>query len=138
MIQLIKNKFLLLILISNLLYSNNNFTFYKAYGYCDTDIGVYSQEEANLLYKNMKINLKDYNIFKKVDKVNYNNIFYSYKFCIEKGLNININNVTIYKSHYKWPFDKVLLFNYDYIMIIKDGFSFIFKKQKNNYKYKIN
>lgn len=107
------------------------FTFYKAFGYCDSEIAYFSDDEANNLYKqkSIEINLNDgetkdvYIVFtpEKLD-------------CINKNLDLKDKfDIKIFKTKDSFPFDNLVLINNEYLIVSRDGYFFVFSVQSINF-----
>ena len=161
MIQLIRY-IILLLLFSLFVYADNQiFEFYKAFPICKDplskqDVYAYTQAEANNLYKTKIISInknkcksEDY-IFQDEDAEYYNEATqvygkkaigiteHFYSLCIQKKLHFKLANksLEVCKTKYKWPFNKVVIIDNKYLIILANSFYFVFKKTPlNNIKY---
>ena len=122
-------KYILLVLIfqNNILFGENKYSFYKAVGYCNSSIGVYSQHEAEELFTKKIIKLETY---KNRGEINSTKYFEDFEMCINQKLNLIIRKTVLYKKEEKFPLQELALINGKYLVFLLNGFSFIFKQQK--------
>jgi hypothetical protein len=135
MIQNIKFYIGVIFLLNSSIFASDTFLFYKAYSVCDSDIGVYSQLEADNLYKNKIINLSEYiEVEKNKDDIysfqEYDNECFLSNMDINIYKNIKLKNVN--DKNDIWPFNEIFYINDKYLLISKDGFYFLFINKIRN------
>jgi len=107
---------------------NETFTFYKAFSFCENQVGYFTDQEAKDLYANKSIKL-DANIINSSQQT-----YIKEKLdCIKRNLDINeIISTKYIKTKDVFPFDNLALFNNKYIVVSRDGYFFVFSNQNDN------
>jgi len=129
MIRRIKLYIFIWLLFNSHIHADNIFNFYKAISSCNNSIGAFTQEEANIEFKNYKIDFAKYSLLEQNannDSINF------FRNCIEKELSTKIIDISLYKSQNDWPFDEVFYINNKYITLFMDGACFIFFNSNTN------
>ena len=107
---------------------HNSFKFYKSFGYCNSEIEYFSQQEADDLYADKIINVDTKNdiksdAFSAFDEEQWK--------CIQDKLNLKNNiDIKIITTKANFPFEKLVLINDRYIIVSRDGYFFTFILQK--------
>ncbi|GGH23492.1 hypothetical protein FAZ19_17290 [Sphingobacterium alkalisoli] len=102
----------------------NSFGFYKSFGFCNSEIGYFSQQEADDLYADKIIKIDKRNeiksdSFSAFDQEKWN--------CIKENLNLkNDNNIKIITTNANFPFEKLTLIDDKYVVVSRDGYFFTF------------
>ncbi len=108
--------------------TSNNFGFYKSFGFCNSKVGYFSQQEADDLYadKIIKIDKKneiESDAFSAFDEEQWK--------CIKENLNLkNDTSVKIINTNDDFPFEKLVLIDDNYIVVSRDGYFFTFTSKE--------
>ena len=103
---------------------SNTFIFYKAFSFCDTDIGYFTEEQANKLYLNKVITLDNLENQQAKTPFSYSKEEIT---CLGKKLGITeIKKVTYLKTDDSFPFSELALVNSKYLIVLRDGYFFSF------------
>jgi len=108
--------------------TSNNFRFYKSFGFCNSKVGYFSQQEADDLYadKIIEIDKKDEiksDVFSAFDEEQWK--------CIKENLNLKSDtSVKIINTNDNFPFEKLVLIDDDYIVVSRDGYFFTFTSKE--------
>lgn len=138
--------------------NQQKFQFYKAFATCSDirekqDIYGYTDIEANKKYKNKIITIdsskchKTKGIFKEDDEEYRNSVYqfyeddakilstinkiqlnHFYSSCMINKLNLKYESSQQCSTNNKWPFDKIEVLNSKFLVIMLDGFYFVFQK----------
>jgi hypothetical protein len=108
------------------------FIFYKAFSFCDNQVGYFTGQEARDLYIDKTITLNT-NDEKKLNKLS---AYTEEKFkCIYKNLGIDrIIETKYFKTKDVFPFDNIVLLDNKYIVVSRDGYFFVFINKSENKK----
>ncbi|NQD70884.1 hypothetical protein HP439_09155 [Sphingobacterium shayense] len=115
----------------------SSFKFYKSFGFCNSEIGYFSQQEADDLYADKIIKIDKKNVIKSDAFSAFDEEQWD---CIKENLSLkNDNNIKIINTNADFPFEKLVLVDDKYVVVSRDGyfFTFILKEaiasvQKNN------
>ena len=103
---------------------SNTFIFYKAFSFCDTDIGYFTEEQANKLYLNKVITLDNLENQQAKTPFSYSKEEIT---CLGKKLGITeIKKVTYLKTDDSFPFSELAFVNSKYLIVLRDGYFFSF------------
>ncbi|UOU98485.1 hypothetical protein MUU74_00620 [Chryseobacterium daecheongense] len=122
------------ITIQQPLQESKTFIFYRAFGFCDSEVGYFSEKEARDLYsdKIISINSKE----GKIESVA--TVFDEEKInCLNKNLELKLHKQTkiqVFKTADSFPFDNLILLNNKYIVVSRDGYFFTFIIKDENVK----
>lgn len=109
--------------------TNNIFSFYKSFPFCDNDSGYFSQKEADKLFASKKLDLQNHNF----STINFVEILSQELVkCIE--INLELTDNLVFKqttTNLSFPFDTVYSVD-KYILVFQDGFFFVFNKKENS------
>jgi hypothetical protein len=105
----------------------SDYVFYKAFADCNSDVGYFTNEEAQKIYAEKEISID----IKQAIKESKKDIFSDKKLkCLENNLDIKIyNEVLRFNTKQTFPFDSLLLINNEYIIVSRDAYYFIFKRK---------
>lgn len=105
----------------------SDYVFYKAFADCNSDIGYFTDEEAQKIYAEKEISID----VKQAFKENKKDVFSVEKLkCLENNLNIKIyDEVLKFNTKQTFPFDNLFLINNEYIIVSRDAYFFIFKRK---------
>jgi len=103
---------------------SRNFVFYKSFGFCNSEVGYFSQQEADDLYDDKTITIDK----KDEIKSDATSVFDEEKWkCLNENLNLKQNsNIKIIKTKDDFPFEKLVLIDDKYVIVSRDGYFFIF------------
>lgn len=104
------------------------FSFFKSFPFCENDAGFFTQEEADVLFKNQTFDIEN----KKTKTVNFSDILSEeLKGCVLETLSLEK------KVHFEeintaldFPLNKLYLIDKKFILTFQDGFFFIFHKNE--------
>lgn len=107
----------------------SNFIFYKSFPFCNTEIGYFTQKEADEIYseKILEINLSDVEN-NKDSAINDADVMA----CLKIKLNLKEINSKLITTKDEFPFNNLILINNNYIVVSRDGQFFIFKHNKTD------
>jgi hypothetical protein len=108
------------------------FTFYKAFSFCENQVGYFTEQEARDLYIDKTITLN----IDSEKKANQLSIYTEEKFkCIYRNLDIGGKiEIKYFKTKDVFPFDNIALLDNKYIVVSRDGYFFVFINNSENKK----
>ncbi|WP_310557109.1 hypothetical protein [Flavobacterium sp.] len=108
------------------------FSFYKAFSFCENNVGYFTEQEARDLYVDKTITL-DIEDEKKVSpSLSYTKEKLD---CIYKNLDLSgIITTKYFKNEDVFPFDNIALVDNKYVVVARDGYFFVFIIQGENKK----
>jgi len=101
------------------------YRFEKSFWLCDKPFAALTQDQADNLYSNKEIRINSY---KKKESADWNVVFYEgAQQCVEDRLGIEMTSSYHYtNADEEFPFDNVIGFNRSSVIVIQDGFFFLF------------
>lgn len=104
-----------------------HFGFYKSFAFCDSNVGYFSQTEADALYAGKTVSLEN-NEAKEVD---LSSLYSKEEWaCIEKNLGVHPTRAKEVKYKEPFPFDQLVLINDTYLVVVRDGYFFAFAEHE--------
>lgn len=105
-----------------------NYGFFRSFQFCDNPYAAFTAEEANSIYAERKIRLKNKQERKAID---WNAFFYEgAKQCVENELGEKINSSYLITTNEEAPFNELVVCNDTYVVVAQDGFFFAFAEGK--------
>ena len=101
-----------------------NYSFFRSFQFCNNPYAAFTAEEANSIYANRKIRLKNKQERKELD---WNSFFYEgAKQCVEDELDEKVSSSYLIATNEEAPFNKLVVYNDTYVVFAQDGFLFVF------------
>src|SRR5690606_452156 len=108
--------------------TSNNFGFYKSFGFCNSKVGYFSQQEADDLYADKIIKIDKNNEIKSDALSAFDEEQWG---CIKENLNLkNDVSVKMVNTNDNFPFEKLVLIDENYIVVSRDGYFFTFTSKE--------
>lgn len=105
-----------------------NFGFYKSFGFCNSKVGYFSQQEADDLYADKIIKIDKNNKIKSDALSAFDEEQWR---CIKENLNLkNDVSVKVINTNDNFPFEKLVLIDENYIVVSRDGYFFTFTSKE--------
>lgn len=107
---------------------SKNFVFYKAFSFCNSEVGYFTDEEAGDLYAEKSITLA----LEKGKIEDISTVYPAEKLkCISEFLNLKEKiEMKVFETQDSFPFDNIKLLNDQYLITARDGYYFVFTEKK--------
>lgn len=104
----------------------DNFVFYKSFAFCNSEVGYFSQKQADSIYSDKVLNIDNINIKNTEASSQYSDDEWK---CIKNNLKTG-SRITSKKveTDESFPFDNMMLINDKYLIAPRDGYFFVFIK----------